>query len=242
MRRLIHFSGAGVSAESGIETFRGTSTSLWQGHDVDVVCNIDTWEANVDAVHAFYDEMRIALADVKPNAAHAVVAEAAQHLPTITITQNIDDLFEKAGLTDVIHLHGHLTKMRCMDCGDVWDIGYAAYNRLGCRDQKCQSPRVKPAVVFFGEMAPDYAKLHRVLESLTDEDLIFVVGTSSRVVNIDDMLRGRPGSKILVDTTGRYQHQGDEVYHLHISETAVQSVPTLREIIMPLDDDGAGAA
>lgn len=232
MRRLIHFSGAGISAESGINTFRG-ATGLWEEHDIDEVCNIKTWEKNFVQVHRFYDARRIELQTVEPNAAHRFVAEMAEIMPVVTITQNIDDLFERAGVQDVIHLHGHLTKMRCMDCDDVWDIGYTEYDGRGCRNHKCGSGRVKPDVTFFGESAPGYARLNRILDTLTDDDLILVVGTSSRVVNIDDMLRGKPGSKVLVDTTARYQQ--DEVYHLTLNESAVLSVPTLREIV-PIAD------
>lgn len=198
MPKLVVFSGAGISAESGVPTFRDAN-GLWENHSIDVVCNIATWKSNFDVVHDFYNDRRRALSGVKSNAAHQKVAEWMRRYSGINLTQNIDDLLERAGCHDVTHLHGKLTEMRCMACGHTWDIGYSAWDTDDtCRSSKCQSRKgVKPNVVFFHEDAPLYARLYRTLKELRPDDVMVVIGTSSQVINIHGMLIDRPGTKIL---------------------------------------------
>ena len=199
MSRLLIFSGAGISAESGVSTFRDTD-GLWAKHDVDKVCNYVTWKQNYDAVHDFYNQLRVGMNDKFPNAAHQYVKEWSDRYFVHNITQNVDDLFERAGCEGVMHLHGHLTEMKCTACGHIWDIGYRAYNQ---REERCASPKcecrkgIKPNIVFFHEGAPLYSAFHRILEVLTDEDVVLVIGTASQVVNIGGLLENRPGFKIL---------------------------------------------
>jgi NAD-dependent deacetylase len=199
--KLVIFTGAGISAESGISTFRDAN-GLWENHEIDKVCNHLTWKNNFDLVHDFYNARRMAVGAAKPNAAHEAVRRWQQRYETVLLTQNIDDLFEKAGCTDVIHLHGKATEMMCEACGNRWDIGHRAWDASqtadGDRCPKCDSRRgVKPGVVFFHEAAPLYRVLDFTLRSLRPTDAVVVIGTSAQVVNIGAMLERRPGFKVL---------------------------------------------
>lgn len=196
--KLLVFSGAGISAESGLSTFRDPD-GLWAKFDHDKVCNIATWKQNYVGVHEFYNSLRAGLADVEPNAAHKAVAEWASRYSTTNITQNVDDLFERAGCRNVIHVHGHLKQMKCTACGHVWDIGPRAYDLdERCAKDGCECRKgIKPNVVFFGEMAPLYSALHRALDDLRSDDVVVVIGTANQVVPIHALLENRPGYKVL---------------------------------------------
>ena len=160
--RLIVFSGAGISAESGLATFRGAS-GLWEGVSIRTVCDITTWEDNFDAMHDFYDARRVSGAKAEPNLAHRTIAEWEKAWPgrVVILTQNIDRLLESAGCTNVIKLHGDIRLLRCFDCGHQWELEGLHYDRKGC--PACASTRVKPGVVFFGEAAPRYDDLYSIV-------------------------------------------------------------------------------
>lgn len=184
-------SGAGLSAPSGIQTFRGT-TGLWNDHHVDDICNIATWKRNFDIVHQFYSSRREALPTVKPNAGHYMIADWEKRYPgqIINMTQNIDDLLEEAGCQSVVHLHGELKSMKCLACGHVWDIGYSIWDQTTDRCPECNSLRgVKPNVVFFGENAPHYRTLYKQQGQLSIDDTFVVIGTSGIVINVDYLVQ-----------------------------------------------------
>ena len=158
MRQLILLTGSGISANSGLDTFRTSGEkSLWAQYDADVVCNFDCWEENFDLVHQFYSARRKQLGTVAPNAAHRLAVSWQERFGADLITQNVDDLFERAGARDVLHVHGSLTSMRCLDCETTWDVGYQAFDpATGCCPQCGALWEVKPNVVFFNERAPLY--------------------------------------------------------------------------------------
>jgi NAD-dependent deacetylase len=194
---LVVFTGAGISADSGIQTFRDKD-GLWENHSVDEVANYLTWKENRGLVHRFYNQRRVQLATVQPNAAHHVVADWQKRYNARVITQNIDDLFERAGCTNVIHVHGNLTKMQCTAMGCLtWDIGYTEWSETG-RCPSCGSIRgVKPNVVFFNENAPEYTKMWLTLGKLSDEDVLVVIGTSGQVINIAEIAEACPATTVL---------------------------------------------
>ncbi|RYF00747.1 MAG: NAD-dependent deacetylase [Oxalobacteraceae bacterium] len=203
MRSLMIFSGAGISADSGVATFRDKD-GLWENHRIEDVATESTWKANFDKVHAFYNARRVELATVVPNAAHYMVRRMQERFNAQVITQNVDDLFERAGCTDVIHVHGKLTEMRCEACGGVWDIGYRPWDQTtevcqGTRKASCLCRKgVRPNVVFFGGMAPEYMRLYAALKLAEDtKGTIAVIGTSGKVVDIGAMCAGQPGMTIL---------------------------------------------
>ncbi|MEA1983697.1 MAG: Sir2 family NAD-dependent protein deacetylase, partial [Campylobacterota bacterium] len=189
MAKVVIFSGAGISAESGISTFRD-SGGLWEEYDVEVVCNYDSLEKNEALTIEFYDKRRAELEDKEPNYAHKVIAELKELYPgdIAIITQNVDNLFEKAGVAqeDVLHLHGFMQEVRCQDntCDGVYNIGYArlgSFNGGVC--PKC-STNLRPNIVFFGEAAPMYENLNAEIQ---DCELFIVIGTSGNVVGVNAM-------------------------------------------------------
>lgn len=190
MAKVVVLSGAGISAESGIQTFRD-SGGLWNNFKVDEVCMVGCLENNRENTIAFYDKRREDIKDKIPNKAHKVLAELKKrYFSKISIvTQNVDDLFEKAGLSsdEVIHLHGELTKVQCEKCGLIYDIGYKKIkDAFNGKCPICSSDKIRPFIIMFGEMAPNYKKLN---EELLDCELFVVVGTSGEVLDVSRMAR-----------------------------------------------------
>lgn len=179
MKKVLILSGAGISAESGIRTFR-EADGLWEEYDVMEVCSVEGFEKNPKRVADFYDARRRDLADKHPNAAHEMVVRLKRKYPhqIDILTQNVDDLFERAGCDDVVHLHGTLTELRCEDCGRVYPIGYESQEGSVCPG--CESDNIRHNVVMFGEEAPMYAQLQL---SIDECDLFVVIGTSGYVIN-----------------------------------------------------------
>lgn len=195
--QVVILSGAGLSADSGIPTFRGAG-GMWENHSVNQVANYLTWKQNFELVHQFYNERRAQLETIEPNDAHRMVASLQASLPTHVLTQNIDDVLEKAGCTDVIHLHGRADELRCEACGHHWSIGYAAWDPRSDRCPRCPSRKgVKPGVVFFHEPAPRYADMHRIFRSLRARDVLVVIGTSGLVIDVNAFVFDCPARKIL---------------------------------------------
>lgn len=189
MAKVLILSGAGISAESGIKTFR-ESGGLWEEYDVSVVCNYDSMQKHETLTVEFYDKRRAELETKEPNYAHKVVVELKKRYgrDIAVITQNVDNLFEKAGLDsdEVIHLHGFLPQLRCQnyECNLVIDVGYKSQNEFnGGLCPKCQT-KLRPNIVFFGEMAPMYEELNRHIQ---DCSLLVVIGTSGNVIGVNTM-------------------------------------------------------
>ena len=175
---IVILTGAGVSAESGLATFRGPD-GLWEGHRVEDVATPEAFRRNPALVHAFYDARRTKLGTVIPNAAHQALArlDAEWSGELLLVTQNVDDLHERAGSKRLIHMHGELAKGWCLACDErfAWQgpMGEEAYCPL-CRVQG----RVRPDIVWFGEMP--YA-MERIDEALQRCDLFVSIGTSGAV-------------------------------------------------------------
>jgi len=197
--QLIVFSGAGLSAESGLGTFRGVH-GLWEGVSLDKVCNFTTWEKNFDAVHEFYNSRRIAASKAKPNQAHLTIADWQKRWPgrVQVITQNVDCLLEKAGCDSVIHLHGDVRRMHCVECDHEWEIEQIIYDQSGCPSCR-QQKTVKPGIIFFGQAAPQYDALHEIARKLRPDDVVVVVGTSGAVVPADRLFGYSRAFSILVN-------------------------------------------
>jgi len=181
MKKVMIISGAGLSAESGIKTFRDHD-GLWEQYDVMQVCSTQGWEEDRELVTQFYNARRKDIADKKPNAAHLALAELEKSYPgqVYNLTQNVDNLLERAGCEDIIHLHGTLTDLRCETCHHVWDIGYEAQNEHDACP-RCESSFVRHNVVMFGESAPQY---RRIYEAINDSTLFVAIGTSGQVIDI----------------------------------------------------------
>jgi len=178
--KVLILSGAGISAESGVRTFRD-SDGLWEEYNVMEVCSVEGFERNPQLVADFYDARRCDLESKQPNLAHEMVARLKRKYPAQidVLTQNVDDLFERAGCQDVIHLHGTLTDLRCEECNAVFKIGYKS--QIGAICPACQSSSIRHNVVMFGEEAPMYQKLQ---QSIDECDVFVVIGTSGNVINV----------------------------------------------------------
>lgn len=183
MKTIVVLTGAGVSAESGVSTFRD-SDGLWENHRVEDVASIEGWYRNPSVVLDFYNERRAQLATVKPNAAHLAIAALEDEYMVTVVTQNVDNLHERAGSTKIIHLHGELTKVRpenCCNDGDgyseetVFDIGSDAIH-LG--DMAPNGAQLRPHIVWFGEAVP---KIEKAIDAVEAADILLIVGTSLQV-------------------------------------------------------------
>ncbi len=175
MKHLVVLSGAGMSAESGIKTFRD-SGCLWEEYDVMEVATPMAWWKNPDLVLRFYNERRQQLESAKPNAGHLGLADLEKLFRVSIITQNVDNLHERAGSTSVLHLHGELTKARSTtDPSIVYDIGYRDINK----GDKCEKgSQLRPHIVWFGEDVPMMEEAVRIT---SEADIFVVVGSSLNV-------------------------------------------------------------
>lgn len=173
-KRIVILTGAGISAESGLRTFRD-SGGLWEGYQVSEVATPDAWERNPELVLRFYNERRRALALATPNAAHAAIAALEQDFEVHVITQNVDDLHERAGSTRVVHLHGELKLARSTVDGTCYPISGTELN-LG--DTCPCGEQLRPHIVWFGEPVPE---MEPAIEITSGADAFVVVGTSLAV-------------------------------------------------------------
>jgi NAD-dependent deacetylase len=176
--KIVVFTGAGVSAESGILTFRAMSENatgrfLWNEYDIEDVCSPKAWIKNKDLVNEFYNQRRAQLKDVAPNAAHDAIARLDDHFDITVITQNVDNLHELAGSKNILHLHGELTKVRDVVTGDVYEWTEDLNNELSDAGNE-----LRPHIVWFGEDVPNYNAAEAIVKQA---DLLLVVGTSLEV-------------------------------------------------------------
>jgi len=178
IRNIVILTGAGVSAESGLATFRGPD-GLWEGHRVEDVCTPEAFARDPALVHAFYDARRAKLGAVQPNAAHQALARLDAEWPgeLLLVTQNVDDLHERAGSTRLIHMHGEVTKGWCLACDERF--AWAGPMGEGAVCPSCAVVgQVRPDIVWFGEMP--YA-MERIDDAVRACDLFVSIGTSGAV-------------------------------------------------------------
>ena len=181
--KIVVLTGAGVSAESGVSTFRD-SNGLWENYKVEDVASIEGWYRDPALVLEFYNARRAQLSEVKPNAAHIAIASLEQDYDVTVVTQNVDNLHERAGSTKIIHLHGELTKVRPENCCNdrdgyseetVFDIGTDSIN-IG--DMAPNGAQLRPHIVWFGEAVP---KIEKAIDAVEAADMLLIVGTSLQV-------------------------------------------------------------
>lgn len=176
MKRIAILTGAGISAESGLETFRDPS-GLWAKYNPDDVATPQGFARNSQLVHEFYNMRRAEAAMAEPNAAHRALAEFAdRHRGLVLITQNVDDLHERAGSSDVIHMHGQLMQALCASCDHRWAAPAVMRPQDPC--PACGRPTARPDIVWFGEMP---YHLDRIEAALRRAELFVTIGTSGRV-------------------------------------------------------------
>lgn len=173
-KKIVVLTGAGISAESGIKTFRDAD-GLWEGHDVMDVASPQGFAENPELVLDFYNQRRKQLLTVKPNAAHIALADLEQHHDVHIVTQNVDDLHERAGSTKVMHLHGELLKVRSTkNENDI--VNWKKEVNLG--DLCADGHQLRPHIVWFGEQVP---LLDKAVEIVEKADIVIIIGTSMQV-------------------------------------------------------------
>lgn len=174
MKTIVVLTGAGISAESGIQTFRD-SNGLWENHDVMEVASPRGFENNPELVLEFYNQRRRQLKTVEPNAAHYSIAQLEENYQVFVVTQNIDDLHERAGSSNILHLHGELFKVRPVGKSEPvinW------YEDLTLGDLSEDGIQLRPHIVWFGESVPN---MDQAVQLVAQADLLVVVGTSLQV-------------------------------------------------------------
>lgn len=182
---IVILTGAGISAESGLETFR-SEEGLWAQHRIEDVCTPEALARDPALVHRFYDQRRAALDGVEPNAAHRALARLEQAWPGgfLIITQNVDDLHERAGSRNVLHMHGRLRSALCAACGESsqWQSSLPP----GSECPACGAPALRPDIVFFGEIPYE---MGRVESASGRTDLFISIGTSGAVYPAAGLVR-----------------------------------------------------
>jgi NAD-dependent deacetylase len=198
MKRVVVFTGAGVSAESGVATFRDTGDGLWYNYKIDEVATKEGWKKDKEKVLEFHNMLRKLLPDAEPNAAHLGLVELEKDFDVTIITQNVDDLHERAGSKNVLHLHGELTKARSCYSHEMeanpklYDVGYGDIN-LGdkCEDHGSQ---LRPHTVLFGEYPYNVPESY---EALSMANYLLIIGSSLPIFYTHDMLKSvNPNAKI----------------------------------------------
>ena len=231
-KKITVLTGAGVSAESGISTFRD-SDGLWNNYDVNEVCSIDAWPRNKALMLSFYNDMRANLANVRPNAAHMAIADLEKDYDVTVVTQNVDNLHERAGSTRIIHLHGELTKVRPENCyndrdgystGSVIDIGY---DSIQIGDKGPNGAQLRPHIVWFGEAVPNITK---AIDAVEGADILLIVGTSMQVYPAASLYGyAKAGTPIYVIDPAPLKVRDSRLKH--IQEKATTGMETFKNIL-----------
>ena len=222
-KKIVVLTGAGVSAESGLKTFRD-SDGLWEGHDVMEVATPEGYANNPSLVLNFYNQRRKQLFDVLPNQAHMALVQLEASYDVTIITQNVDDLHERAGSSNVIHLHGELLKVRSSIDPDVV-IDWKTDLKLG--DTCDKGSQLRPHVVWFGEEVP---MLDRAIEIIQEADILMIIGTSMQVYPAASLVHFAPTHSPIYFIDPKPNMSPSAFENLVIvQETAVQGVPTVVE-------------
>lgn len=225
-KKITVITGAGISAESGLATFRD-SGGLWEGYDIGQVATPEAWRKDPQTVLEFYNLRRKQASEAQPNSAHLALAELEHHFDVQIITQNVDDLHEKAGSKNVLHLHGELKKARSVKNQElIIDIG-AKPIRMG--DTAEDGGQLRPHVVWFGEMVP---MIEPAAIQVSQADILVVIGTSLVVYPAAGLVEYAPAGipKYIVDPSEpELMNWNDWV---HIKEKAGVGAPKLKDLIL----------
>jgi NAD-dependent deacetylase len=226
MQKLVVLTGAGISAESGIPTFRGAD-GLWEGHEVTAVASPEGWNKDRALVLNFYNQRRKAVKAAHPNEGHKILAELEAHFEVQIITQNIDDLHERAGSTQILHLHGQIGKARStVDPNLIYDIEGWELNE----GDKCEkNSQLRPHIVWFGEMVPMIEPAARLV---AQADILLVVGTSLQVYPAAGLIHEvKAGTPIYVVDPYTPAYQGTEKITA-IQKSAVEGMKEIKEMLV----------
>ncbi len=193
MKKIVVFSGAGMSAESGISTFRD-SNGLWENYDIQDVATPEAWHRNPELVQRFYNERRKNILEAQPNKAHQIIADLEQYFNVTVITQNIDDLHERAGSEHVIHLHGNIRLAKSSKANAQYSTEFYPIEgwELNLENDKCPDGYpLRPHVVWFGEAVPAYED---AVQTIQDADIFIVIGSTLTVYPVAGLIHEIPST------------------------------------------------
>ena len=229
MKRIVFLTGAGMSAESGISTFRD-SDGLWEHYSVEEICTHEAWLRTPEKLLDFYNMLRRKYMNCKPNRGHELIASLQDHYEVEVITQNLDNLHEQAGSSSVIHLHGEL--MKACPVGDTtttYDLNPENPDiHLGDKDP--QGRQLRPFIVWFGEAVP---MIEPAIEEVEKSDIFVIIGTSLNVYPAAGLLNyARRGQPIFLIDPKEVQTHRSDVHH--ILKGASEGVKELTQLLEPL--------
>ena len=228
-KKLVILSGAGISKESGIDTFRDKD-GLWKKHDALKLASIEGWNKDPQAVLDFYNARRRQLLDVQPNKAHELLAELEKWYDVTILTQNVDDLHERAGSSHFIHLHGELTKVcsssdkENIDCIEIWPLD----NDIQLGDKAKDGSQLRPYIVWFGESVPN---MPLAMNTAFEADIFVVIGTSLLVSPANTLTACSGASHNIVIDPGEVEVPEG---FLHIKESATVGMDMLYQSLMKI--------
>ena len=223
-KHLVVLTGAGISAESGLKTFRD-SDGLWEGYDINEVATATAWLKNPELVLEFYNMRRKNVQEAKPNAAHYGLASLQNDFDVHIVTQNIDDLHERAGSKNVLHLHGEILKMRSEEDEE---LVYPIYGEIKLGDKAEDGAQLRPHIVWFEEAVP---MIEHAVEIVKKADIFIIVGTSLVVYPAAGLVNYAPWEipKFIVDKQIPYT---SSLYNLSVIEKpATEGVEKLRQLL-----------
>ena len=230
MKKLVVFSGAGMSAESGINTFRD-SDGLWEQYRIEDVATPQAWARDPQLVQCFYNARRKNILEAEPNTAHLQIAQLQQDYDVHVITQNIDDLHERAGSSKVIHLHGNirLAKTSGPDAQSTTEFYPVEETELDLNKHFCTAGYpLRPHVVWFGEAVPAYAEAQNCVQ---DADIFVVIGTSLQVYPVAGLIHDIPASCQAYYIDPRADQQQLPVQFHKITQTATHGMQQLIQLL-----------
>jgi len=218
MKKIVALTGAGISAESGLKTFRD-SGGLWEGYNVMEVASPEGWNSNREKVLDFYNQRRSQLKTVHPNNAHEVLAELESQHEVQIVTQNVDNLHERAGSTNVLHLHGELNKVRSVQDESLI---YHWENDLKIGDTCELGFQLRPHIVWFGEAVP---LLQKAAEIVSQADVVIIIGTSLQVYPAAGLISYTDNAEIFyIDPNPQISYELNHFKHRIIAKKAVEGM------------------
>ena len=230
--KIVFLTGAGMSVESGLTTFRDAG-GLWENYPVMDVASHDGWLRDPEKIISFYNMLRTKYRDVTPCEGHRIIAELEKQYDVTVVTQNVDNLHERAGSTRIIHLHGELTKVRPENCCNdmdgfseetVFDIGCDA---IALGDKAPNGAQLRPHIVWFGEAVP---KIDAAIDAVEAADIVLIVGTSLQVYPAAGLYRyAKMSSPIYIIDPNDVSVRDSRI--THIKDVATRGMETFKNII-----------
>lgn len=227
MKKIVVLTGAGISAESGISTFRDAN-GLWENHDIMEVASIDSWHANPGLILEFYNQRRSQLKEVEPNKAHYFLAELEKQFNVTIITQNVDNLHERAGSSNIIHLHGELDKVRSVSNDQLI---YTWNKDLHIGDLAEDNTQLRPHIVWFGELVPT---MDIAIDIASSADIFIIIGTSLQVYPAASLIDYVPEHAKIISIDPNDLPLSNRVYH--VRQSATQSINQLK-VLLEINDE-----